>query len=174
MRGAPPDVGAVLRALSGANVQFIVVGDVDGERPLRVVVSRHPTNLEALGRALDGLGSVLREAADPADPADIGPTRLGDPLATVGVATDAGDVDILFGGPRQSLYAETLTVSEERDVTGLSVRWADAPAPLEPPPRVTSRMLGKRLLSLAEGLAHLMDRRDAGPQADGESAPEGS
>jgi hypothetical protein len=176
-----PDVGSVVRALSDANVQFVVVGQSDAGSPLRVVVSKHPTNLEALGRALDRLDASLRALGELAtasaeghasgtvddDPPEDLPRRVGDPLGTIAVTTSAGDVDLIFGGPRRSLYAEVASHAQERKVGGLSVQWTDAlPAP-EPAPRVTSKMLGRRLLSIAEGLAHLIERHDESANGDG-------
>jgi hypothetical protein len=159
----------VLGALVGANVQFVVVGEPGGGTALQLVVSRHPTNLEALGKALDRLGSTLRTDTDASAGADAGADtggpdrrlhRVGDPSGTVAVRTPVGDVDLIFGGLRRSLYAETLEQAVEREIEGTLVKWSEAPAPSVASPRVTSRMLGRRLMSLAEGLAHLMDRRD--------------
>ncbi len=193
------DVTVVVRALSDANVQFVVVGEPAAGHPLRLVVSRHPTNLDALSRALDRLGSTVRGAGlvaaevdgaathgaaaqraqvdgAPADGAGepegahgpAMPRRIGDPMGTVSVATAGGDVDLMFGSPRRSLYAEVALHAEEREVGGLRVQWTgDLPA-VEPAVRTTSRMLGRRLLSLAEGIAHLIERHgdDASPGAD--------
>lgn len=153
----------VLDVLVGANVQFVVVGEPNRREALQLVVSRHPTNLEALGKALDRLGSTLRsDHAD--DPGEL--RRVGDPSGTVAVRTSGGDVDLIFGGPRRSLYAETLEHAVEREIDGTLVQWSETAAPLEPSPRMTSRMLGKRLMSLAEGLAHLMDRHEAGEEGE--------
>lgn len=166
-----PDVASVLRVLSDANVQFVVVGEPAAGHPLRIVVSSHPTNLDALGRALDRLASTVRAPAVTAPEEEVGddpPRRIGDPLGTVPVATSAGDVDLLFGGSRRSLYAEVALQAQPRDIGGLCVQWTgDLPA-VEPVPRTTSRMLGRRLLSLAEGLAHLIERHDEEPSADRE------
>lgn len=150
------DGGLVLRTLVGANVQFVVVGELDGAGALRLVVSRHPTNLEALGRALDELGSSLRAEADPAP----GFHRLGDPVGTVAVRTAGGDVDLVFGGTRRSLYAETLEQAQERDVGGTTVQWSEEPAAGAPAARPTGRSLGRRLLSVADELAQLIERPD--------------
>lgn len=169
-----PDVASVVRVLSDANVQFVVVGEAVAGEPLRVVVSRHPTSLDALGRALDRLdatvrGSMYGDAEDfgGAGEAGAGVRHVGDPLGTIPITTSAGDVDVLLGGPRRSLYAEVAAGAEEREVAGRRVQWTAEVAGLEPPARVTSRMLGRRLLSLAEGLAHLIDRQEE--PADGEA-----
>lgn len=161
----------VLRTLADANVQFVVIGEPDAGGVLQLVVSRHPTNLEALGRALDTLGSSLRPVNEPAAE---GVQRIGDPAGTLALRTNAGDVDLVFGGQRRSLYADTLERAEERDIGGTRVRWSEAVAPIEPGGRVTSRVLGRRLLTIAEGLTHLMERRGdspAPPEGDGEQAP---
>lgn len=174
-----PDLASVVRALSDANVQFVVVGEPAAGSPLTLVISRHPTNLEALGRALDGLASTVRTVEPSASQAkspdatesgaDRGagtPRRVGDPMGTIALTTSAGDVDLLLGGPRRSLYAEVSTHAHEREVGGMRVKWADELPPMETGPRVTSRILGRRLLSLAEGLAHLMDRHGESPDGD--------
>ncbi len=180
------DVTVVVRALSDANVQFVLVGEPDAGRPLRLVVSRHPTNLDALSRALDQLGSTVRgsgvaaaevdgaqedgvvEPWAPEEANGPAPRRIGDPMGTISVATAGGDVDLMFGGPRRSLYAEVALRAEEREVGGLRVQWTGELPEVEPAVRTTSRMLGRRLLSLAEGIAHLIERHgdDAPPDAD--------
>lgn len=172
-----PDVVAVVRALSDANVQFVVVGEAGSGHPLQVVVSRHPTNLEALGRALERLESTVRASAlaAPSEEAsdDPPPRRVGDPMATIPVATSGGDLDLMFGGPRRSLYAEVAMHAEERDIGGVRVQWAGELPAVETVSRMTSRMLSRRLLSLAEGLAHLIERQDEErSQSDGELDPE--
>jgi hypothetical protein len=168
-----PDPGPVVRALSDAHAQFVVVGEVAAGRPIRIVVSRHPTNLEALGRALDGLGATVR-APRPGGPdaggdeeRPDGPRRLGDPAGTVEVSTPAGEVDLLLGGPRTSLYTEAVVRAEERELGGVRVRWVEEVPGVGPSSPVTSRMLGRRLLSLAEGIAHLVDRQRV--EVDGET-----
>ncbi len=166
-----PDVAVVVRALSEANVQFVVVGEPAEGRPLRLVVSRHPTNLDALSRALDGLESTLRspggaargvgargEAAAGEGAYADAPVRVGDPLGTISVETAGGDVDLLFGGARRSFYAEVVLHAQEREVGGMLVQWTRQLPVVGPLPRTTSRMLGRRLLSLAEGLLHLVER----------------
>lgn len=171
-----PDPASVVRALSDAAVQFVVVGEIGAVQPLRIVVSRHPTNLDALARALDRLDSVVRTPVEGAPERhrstggarDGGPQRVGDPMGTISVTTSAGDVDLLFGGARRSLYAEVAVGAEERVLDGLRVQWTAEIAVVDPPPRATSRMLGRRLLSLADVLSHRMDRR--GDRADGEPA----
>ncbi len=166
------DVGSVIRAMSEANVQFVVVGEPATVGPLRLVVSRHPTNLDALGRALDRLESSVRppRAVDTDEGAPdraASPRRVGDPMGTIAVETSAGDVDLLFGGARRSLYAEVVLRAEERELGGRRVQWAAELPVLVPPAQVTSRVLSRRLLSLAEGIAHLVDRHEA--PADGEA-----
>lgn len=146
------DGGLILRTLVDANVQFVVVGEPDAASALRLVVSRHPTNLEALGRALDALGASLRTAVDE----EPGLHRIGDQAGTVAVRTTAGDVDLLFGGAHASLYADTLERAAERVLAGVTVQWSEEPAPPEPPGRV----LGRRLRSMAEDLAQMMERRE--------------
>ena len=168
-----PDVAVVVRALSDANVQFVVVGEPAEGRPLRLVVSRHPTNLDALSRALDRLGSTLRslgadargESADERAPADA-PWRVGDPLGMISVVTAGGDVDLLFGGARRSFYAQVALHAQEREVGGLLVQWTGELPAVGPAPRTTSRMLGRRLMSLAEGLVHLLERH-SGDDSEG-------
>lgn len=169
MAAGRPHARSVLRALTDANVQFVVVGEPAPGAPLHLVVSRHPTNLDALGRALGGLDATLRNDASavagavpgpPGESEDAGPRRVGDPAGTIPVATSMGDVDLMFGGPRRSLYAEAVTRAQVRAIEGVRVQWtATLPTP-EPAPRVTSRILGRRLLSLAEGLLH--QERDTG------------
>lgn len=174
-----PDVAMVVRALSDANVQFVVVGEPVEGQPLRLVVSRHPTNLDALGRALDRLGSTVRslgaamesaatEAVAAGGEAHAGaPRRVGDPLGTIPVATAGGDVDLLFGGARRSLYAEVALHAQEREVARLRVQWTGELPAVGPAPRTTSKVLRRRLLSLAEGLAHLMERHGEDDSKDG-------
>lgn len=177
-----PAGAALVDALADANVQFVVVGEVTGLDPLRVVVSRHPTNLDALGRALDRLGAKL-QLADEADteaaedggaggPDVAVPERVGDPLGTLSVATAFGHLTLMFGGPSGSLYAETVAASRPLEVGGRSVAWAAAPAATSPGPRTTGRALGRRLLSLVEGLAHLVDQR-ASDERGGDAAGPG-
>jgi hypothetical protein len=162
------DPGSVLRMLLAANVQFVVVGDPEAEGALRMVVSTHPTNLDALGRALERLSATVR--LDDGVEAQAGPTsgpqRVGDALGTVDVATSAGDLVLLLGGAHQSLYAETAGTSVEREIAGVTVRWAAEPAALERAQRPTGRALGGRLLSLAGRLAHLVERRGERDEMD--------
>ncbi len=155
-----PDVVAVVRELSDANVQFVLVGEPAEGEPLRLVVSRHPANLDAVGRALDRLGASVRvkSAGAAQEQAPDGPPhRVGDPLGAVAVRTSAGDVDLLFGGPRRSLYAEASAGARQRKVGGRRVPWTEDVPEMGPAGRVTSKMLGRRLLSLADGLAVLLD-----------------
>lgn len=164
-----PDAVCLVRELAGANVQFVLVGEPDGGRPISIVLSRHPTNLEAVGRALDRLDSTVRAqaiAAAGGDAHSFDPVRVGDPLGTIPVTTSAGDVDLIFGGPRRSLYAQVAAQAREREVGGLRVQWTEALPHSEPAGRTTGRLLGRRLLSLAEGLAHLVERQDE--RGDGE------
>ena len=172
MTAGGADVASVVRALSDANVQFVVVGEPAAGDPLRLVVSRHPTNLDALGRALDGLESTLRVLQPPARGEDDLPRRVSDPLGTISLATSAGNVDLMLGGPRRSLYAEVALHAQERELGGLRVQWARELPELAPVARTTSRMLGRRLLSLAEGLAHLIERHDGEESSDGEADTE--
>jgi hypothetical protein len=171
-----PDVAMVVRVLSDANVQFVVVGEPAEGDPLRLVISRHPTNLDALSRALDRLGSTMRSPGTAAGGAHTGgayadsPRRVGEPLGTISVATAGGNVDLLFGGARRSLYAEVALHAQEREVAGLRVRWTGELPAVRPAPRATSRVLGRRLLSLAENLAHLMERHGEDDRQDGGSA----
>ncbi len=176
-----PDVAVVVRALSEANVQFVVVGEPAEGRPLRLVVSRHPTNLDALSRALDGLESTLRSpgvAARGEAPAGEGayadaPLRVGDPLGTISVVTAGGDVDLLFGGARRSFYAEVVLHAQEREVGGMLVQWTGELPVFGPVPRTTGRMLGRRLLSLAEGLVHLVERHGGEDSGEGDLGTDG-
>jgi hypothetical protein len=164
------DPGPLLRALVGANVQFVVVGDPGLEGPLRLVLSAHPTNLDALGRALDGVSATARADELPDRHRDgaggsSGPARVGDPLGTVAVTTSVGDALLLFGGAHGSLYAETLALAQAQEVAGVSVQWAAELPEAGPPPRITGGALGGRLLSLAGRLAHLVERRGDRPEA---------
>ncbi|MGH8987937.1 MAG: hypothetical protein ACRDXC_04965 [Acidimicrobiales bacterium] len=170
-----PDVAVVVRALSDANVQFVVVGEPSADRSLQLVVSRHPANLDALGRALDRLGSTLLppgvkvlDAGNDDAGNDDAARRVGDPMGTISIVTSGGDVDLMFGGPRRSLYAEVALHAEVREVGGLRVQWTGGLAAAEPVPPTTSRVLGRRLLSLAEGIAHVVERRDTDRSPGGE------
>ena len=158
-----PDVTSVVRAMSDAGVLFVVVGEPASGRPLRLVVSRHPTNLDALGRALDRLEATMRPlpslAGERWREAEQKPRRVGDETGTISVSTSAGDVDLVFGGGRRSLYADALSNAQERALGGVRVRWVGELPARSPAPRVTSRMLSRRLLSLAEELAHRLERR---------------
>ncbi|MDA8316965.1 MAG: hypothetical protein M0010_17605 [Actinomycetota bacterium] len=161
MTSGTPDAASVVRALSDAGVLFVVVGDPAPDQPLRLVVSRHPTNLDALGRALDRLEATLR-----AQPAPTGEReredearRIGDATGTLALSTPAGDVDLVFGGARRSLYADALSHAQDRVLCGLHVRWTGELPTRAPEPRATSRMLSRRLFSLAEALAHRIERR---------------
>lgn len=160
----PSDAGAILRTLGSADVQVVVVGDPASPSGLRLVVSRHPTNLAALATALDRLGAVLAVSVD-AD--GHGPRRVGDPLGAMTVTTDHGPVDLLFGGPGRSLYAETVDISEPRVVGGIDIRWAAAPpAPAAPADR-SARSVGRRLRSIADALGEALD----GPREEPEGRP---
>lgn len=170
------DLGSVLGTLQQGNVLFIVVGDPTDGRPLRLIVSQHPTNLDVLGTVLDRLGSQVRPTGASGDPDGV--QKVGDPLGTVGVTTERGDIDLLFGGAQRSLYAETLQLAEEREIGGVRVQWAPAPAVIEPARRATRRSRSKRLLSLAEDIALLMEREreeagaDEGSDADPGNRPD--
>jgi hypothetical protein len=158
-----PDVVSVVRELSDAAVLFVVVGEPEPGRPLRLVVSRHPTNLDALGRALDRLEATMRPFSshleEQATVPGQGPRRLGRETGTISVSTSAGDVDLVFGGVRRSLYADILPHTRERELDGVRVRWANELPARAPSPKVTSRMLSRRLLGLAEELARRLERR---------------
>lgn len=156
------DPAAVLQALLGANVQFVVVGDPEADGPLRLVAAAHPTNLDALGRALERFSPTVQVAEPPApppgpEPAE--PRRIGDPFGAVTVTTSAGDVALLLGGARRSLYAGTLAVATTREIGGVHVRWAAEPEWAAPEAGATGGALGGRLLSLASRLAQLVERR---------------
>lgn len=189
------DPGPLLRTLLGANVQFVVVGDPVVEGSLRLVVSAHPTNLDALGRALDALSATARTdgpsrpdgapevGAAPAPGSgaggrgsSAGPTRVGDPLGTVAVTTSVCDVLLLFGGAHGSLYAETMALAGAQEIAGVRVQWAAELPEIGPPARVTGGALGGRLLSLAGRLAHLVERRsdpsDVEAPAAGQAGPD--
>ncbi len=161
MTGGTPDVASVLRALSDSGVLFVVVGEPGPGQPLRLVVSRHPTNLDALGRALDRIEATLRPLPEPngAREPEYEARRIGDATGTLSLSTSAGDVDLVFGGARRSLYADALSHAQERVIGGLDVRWTSELPASSPAARVTSRMLSRRLLSLAEGFAHRLERR---------------
>lgn len=163
------DLETVLGTLQRGNVLFVLVGEPEDDDPLRLVVSQHPTNLDVLGSALDRLGSQVRASPSEAP----GVRRVGDPLGTVRVSTACGDVDLLFGGPRRSLYAETVEGAEERDFGGVRVQWAPAPATVERPTRATGRSRSRRLMSLAEDIAHLIEREHGGEahDEDGDAGP---
>lgn len=179
MATGKPAATALLRALLDAGVQFVVVGD-PATSPLRIVVSRHPTNLGALGRTLDDLGAAVRttpsdEHVAPHRAAGVAPRRVGDPLGTVEVTTSAGEVDLLFGGVRRSLYADVVALSQTREVGGAVVAWVAALPVVEPAPPATSRTLARRLLSLAEGLARASEvDGDEPPEAESSDAGGGS
>ena len=161
-----PDVTSVIRAMSGAGVLFVAVGEPAPGRPLRLVVSRHPTNLDALGRALDSLGATLAlpPSAEREPEQEVG--RIGDATGTISVSSSAGDVDLIFGGARESLYADAVSHSRERLLGGVRIQWRNELPRRSPAQRVTSQMLSRRLLSLAEELAHRLERR--GETSDGE------
>lgn len=170
----------VLAVLLDANVQFVVVGEPRAQEALRLVVSRHPTNLDALGKALARMDAALRTPGPPvpgtpgtahgagAGTSAPGARRIGDPLGTVPVTARGVDLELLFGGPHHSLYAETLAVASDREIAGRRVQWAAAPARLGPPDR-TGGALERRLLSIAERLAHLVERDDEPPAGGGDS-----
>jgi hypothetical protein len=158
-----PDLAAIVRALSDVHAKFVVVGKPTAGAPIELVVSGHPTNLEAIGRALDRLGAALRAAdADraPCGGGTEGPRRAVDPRGTVAVRTPAGDVDLVVGGPGATLYAAAARSAHERDVCGVRVPWIEELAVVAPAAPATTRMLGDRLLSLADELAQLITARD--------------
>lgn len=169
------DPVALLKALRGANVQFVVIGDPEPRGALRIVVSAHPTNLGALGSALEPFSPAVDvantaerpEAPGAGMPPAEGPRRIGDPFGTVEVRTSAGNVVLLLGGAHRSLYAGTLAASTEREIAGVLVQWAAEPGWGEDDVVGTGNALGGRLLSLASRLAQLIDRRGE------RSAPEG-
>lgn len=171
---------AVLEALLAANVQFVVIGEPGepGDRAaLRLVVSRHPTNLRALGTLLERLQASLRVAdvvcrseetttalADTTE-ADRGIRRIGDAFATVAVRALGADVDLMLGGSRRSLYAEALGAATDREIFGILVKWAPAAPDAADAVHRTGTSLGRRLLSIAEGLAHFVERGPEPPRA---------
>lgn len=164
----------MLDALVDANVQFVVVGE-PGDRPrLRVVVSRHPTNLHVLGALLERLEAsfATTEAGTGA-----GLRRIADPHGTVSVRVHGVDVDLMVGGPRRSLYAEALGVATDRQMYGRLVKWVPAPPDVASPATGTGTVLARRLLSIAEGLAHFVDRGakplPPAPSSGGAASPAG-
>ena len=161
-----PDVTSVIRAMSGAGVLFVVVGEPAPGCPLQLVVSRHPTNLDALGRALDSLGATLRLPSAGGQEPTQGARRVGDVTGTISVSSTAGDVDLVFGGARESLYADAVSHARRRELGGMRVRWTRELPPRSPTSHVTSQMLSRRLLSLAEELERRLERR--GEAGDGE------
>lgn len=181
MTSGTPDVASVIRALSDAGVLFVVVGEPAPGQPLRLVVSRHPTNLDALGRALDRLEATLRPLPEPTGEREPEgeregdregeARRIGDATGTLSLSTPAGDVDLVFGGARRSLYADAASHAQARVLGGLHVRWTSELPASSPTPKATSRMLSRRLLLLAEGLARRLERR--GDAAEHEPESEG-
>jgi hypothetical protein len=143
---------SVLRLLTDAKVQLVVVGDPGRATSLRLVVASHPTNLAAFGGALDRLGAVLESPQEAVD----GPVRLGDPLGAMTVSTRFGPVDLLLGGPGYSLYADTVEVAEVRSVAGVDVRWVPfTPAPAAEQRRGRDRSpaaVSRRLLALVDAI----------------------
>lgn len=172
----PEGEAAVLGALLEARVQFVVVGEADDGEVLRLVVWRHPTNLDALGKVLARMGAALhaaggRETARDADAGTgaEGVRRIGDPFGTVTVTARGVDLDLMFGGLHHSLYVETLAAASDRVIAGLQVKWASAPARITRRSLGTGGALGRRLLSIAEGIVHLVEREEEGPAASGDS-----
>lgn len=155
-------VSEVLGALDGAGVQAIVVGDPLEGSALRLVLSRHPANLVALGRVLHRLGARVEPVRTMRTTS--GPYRVGDPLGTLTVTAGQDRLELLFGGPDGSFYAETLEGAEERVLAGVPVRWVPDAAASAPPDRPPTE--AGRLLSLADALGGALDRVDRADRAD--------
>lgn len=119
------DPAALLQALQAANVQFVVIGDPESWGALRLVVSAHPTNLGALGRALEpfspaldvaGVGGVA-EPVGGAEPSEVleqtEPTGVAGPTELARGAVPPGE------GPRR--IGDALGTVEVRTSAGTVV-----------------------------------------------------
>jgi predicted nucleotidyltransferase len=131
---APPsvtDFGALLRVLSDAGVEFIVIGGVAGvahgsarlTRDLDVVYARSPENLERLTRALQPLEPYLRGA-----PAGL-PFRFDADTVRRGLnftlRTTLGELDLLGEVTGGGAYPALLAHSRELDMFGVRCRCLD-------------------------------------------------
>jgi predicted nucleotidyltransferase len=131
---APPsvtDFGALLRVLSDAGVEFIVIGGVAGvahgsarlTRDLDVVYARSPENLERLTRALQPLEPYLRGA-----PAGL-PFRFDPDTVRRGLnftlRTTLGELDLLGEVTGGGAYPALLAHSRELDMFGVRCRCLD-------------------------------------------------
>jgi hypothetical protein len=124
----PPDFGRIVKALSQANVKFIVVGGLamvsHGSayitRDLDVCYDRSAGNLDAIARALAPLAPRLRGA-----PADL-PFKCDAATLKAGLnftlATEAGDLDLLGELSGVGRYDDLLPGSVPMPLFGHPVR----------------------------------------------------
>jgi len=142
----------LLAALATAHVEYVLVAGT-GRRRLRLAVSAHPANLNALGEVLGQFATTLRPA--PAPRAG-GVRRVS--LGVLRVHVPGVDVDLIISGQGRSLYAELREVATKQDYDGVPVLVA-APPPttrLQKSQAVADRSperVAARLLALADELA---------------------
>jgi len=123
------DVFAILGALNAAGVDYVVIGGVavqaygrrTATKDLDVTVSWEPANLMRLARALDELEARLAgvdgdqlgiDVTDPAALAEAG---------SLGLVTNAGDLDVLLEPDGAPPYAELRARAQEVEVRGIVV-----------------------------------------------------
>jgi hypothetical protein len=125
------DFERLLRALSGAGVEFVVIGGVAATAHgsahvttvLDIVYRRTPGNVARLAEALAPLSPYLR-GAPPGLPFrfDVETIRRGLNFTLV---TDAGDLDVLGEATGGGTYEALAPSSELRALFGLEVRFVD-------------------------------------------------
>jgi hypothetical protein len=145
----PTGRSRLLAALADAHVEYVLVAGT-GRRRLRLAVSAHPANLNALGIVLGQFNTTLRTAPAPRAGAV---RRVGTALGVLRVHVPGVDVDLVIGGQGRSLYAELREVATEQDCDGVPV----LVAPFLPESRTASdrspERIAARLLALADELA---------------------
>ncbi len=149
-----PERREVLGTLTAADVRFVVVSPPRSTR-LRLVVSNQPTNLAALGGALDRLGARLDAAGVRGRSG--GARRVVDPLGALRVTTDHGVVELVLGRPGGSVYAEAFAMATERTLAGVTVLWAPPPptaAPAPSPGEAAARRLADLVDEMGRHLGH--------------------
>jgi hypothetical protein len=125
------DFGQLLAALTGAGVEFVVIGGFAATAhgsahvtvDLDVVYARTPANIARLATALEPLAPYLRGA-----PAGL-PFRFDPPTISRGLnftlSTTAGDLDLLGEATGGGTYDALRSRSELRELLGMQCRFVD-------------------------------------------------
>ena len=123
-RVAESDPARLLGVLQAHSMRFVVISGA-GDEGVAIAPSRHPTNLEALGGALEELGAGLRQ-----DERLVGgaPRPVFGPAGRVTLSTAAGPLALYVGPEQPSLYAQVLQEAVVVELEGVTVRAAPFPA----------------------------------------------